>query len=68
MKTRLLTLIIATIAFVSCNKPTFNINVELQNAEGKMVYLKKMLDKYGLTAISTHDSYEKILRALGIVN
>ena len=23
--------------------------------------LKKMLDKYGLTAISTHDSYEKIL-------
>ena len=45
MKTRLLTLIIATIAFVSCNRPTFNINVELQNAEGKMVYLKKMLDK-----------------------
>lgn len=45
MKTRLLTFIIATIALVSCNKSTFNVNVELQNAEGKMVYLKKMLDK-----------------------
>ena len=45
MKTRLLTFVIAIIAFVSCNKPTFNINVELQNAEGKMVYLKKMLNK-----------------------
>lgn len=45
MKTRLLTLIIATFALISCNKSTFNVNVELQNAEGKMVYLKKMLDK-----------------------
>ena len=49
MKTRLLTLIIATIALVSCNKPTFNVNVELQNAEGKMVYLKKMLNKEFVT-------------------
>ena len=45
MKTRLLTFVIAIIALVSCNKSTFNVNVELQNAEGKMVYLKKMLNK-----------------------
>ena len=37
MKIKLLTLVIATLALVSCNKSTFNVNVELQNAEGKMV-------------------------------
>ena len=58
MKTRLLTFIIAIIALVSCNKPTFNVNVELQNAEGKMIYLKKMLDKEFVLIDSTvmHDS------------
>ena len=49
MKIKLLTLVIATLALVSCNKSTFNVNVELQNAEGKMVYLKKMLNKEFVT-------------------
>ena len=49
MKIKLLTLVIATLALVSCNKTTFNVNVELQNAEGKMVYLKKMLNKDFIT-------------------
>ncbi len=45
MKIRLLTLAVALIAFVSCSKPTFNVNVELQNAEGKMIYLQKFVNK-----------------------
>ena len=50
MKTKLLTLlIIATCALVSCNKPTFNVNVDLQNAEGKTIYLKKMLNNEFIT-------------------
>ncbi|MBR4155777.1 MAG: AhpC/TSA family protein [Bacteroidales bacterium] len=49
MKTKLLTLIIATCALISCNKSTFNVNVELQNAEGKTIYLKKMFNNEFIT-------------------
>lgn len=42
---KLLTLAIAVFALVSCSKPTFNVNIELQNAEGKMIYLQKFVDK-----------------------
>lgn len=45
MKIKLLSLVIALIALVSCNKPTFNVNVELQNAEGKMIYLQKFVNQ-----------------------
>ncbi len=45
MKIRLLTLVVALCAFVSCSKPTFNVNVALQNAEGKMIYLQKFVNK-----------------------
>ena len=40
MKIRL-SLVVALLALVACSKPTFNVKVELQNAEGKMVYLQK---------------------------
>ena len=33
------------IALVSCGKPTFNVKVDLQNAEGKMIFLQKFVDK-----------------------
>ena len=36
MKIRLLSLVVALLALVACSKPTFNVKVELQNAEGKM--------------------------------
>lgn len=49
MKIKFLVLGLTTLALFSCNKPTFNVNVELQNAEGKMVYLKKMIDKEFVT-------------------
>lgn len=45
MKIKLLTLAITIFALFSCNKSTFNVKVELQNAEDKMIYLKKMIDK-----------------------
>ena len=45
MKIKLLTLVIALIALVSCGKPTFNVKVDLQNAEGKMIFLQKFVDK-----------------------
>lgn len=44
MKIRLLSLVVALLALVACSKPTFNVKVELQNAEGKMVYLQKFED------------------------
>lgn len=43
MKIKSLTLVLALFALLSCNKSTFNVKVELQNAEGKMVYLEKIL-------------------------
>ena len=45
MKIKLITLAIAALTFVSCNKSTFNVNVDLQNAEGKKIYLQKFVDK-----------------------
>ena len=44
MKIKLLAFVIALFTFVSCSKPTFNVKVELQNAEGKNVYLNKFVD------------------------
>ena len=44
MKIRLLTLAIALLALVSCGKSTFNVKVELENAEGKMIYLQKFVN------------------------
>ena len=52
MKIRLLTLVVALFALVSCNKSTFSVKVELQNAEGKMVYLNKVVEGVA-TAIDT---------------
>ena len=49
MKIKLLTLGLATCALFSCNKPTFNVSVELQNAEGKMIYLQKKVDNESIT-------------------
>ena len=45
MKIRLLSLVVALFTLVACSKPTFNVKVELQNAEGKLVYLQKFSDK-----------------------
>lgn len=53
MKTKLLTAIAAALFLVSCSKSTFNINAELQNAEGKTVYLKKMVENEFITIDST---------------
>ena len=45
MKIRLVSLVVALLALVACSKPTFDVKVELQNADGKMVYLQKFVDK-----------------------
>lgn len=39
MKVKSLVLGLVAVAMFSCSKPSFDVNVELQNAEGKMVYL-----------------------------
>ena len=44
MKIKSLVLGLIAVAMFSCNKPTFNVNVDLQNAEGKKVYLQKVVD------------------------
>ena len=49
MKIKLLTLTVALFSLFSCNKSTFNVNVELQNTEDKMIYLKKMVDNEFVT-------------------
>lgn len=45
MKIRLLSLVLALLALASCNKSTFNVKVELQNAEGKKIYLQKFVNR-----------------------
>lgn len=40
MRIKLLTAALATMALISCNQESFKVNVELQNAEGKMIYLQ----------------------------
>lgn len=42
MKIRFITVALATLALFSCNKENFKVNVELQNADGKMIYLQKL--------------------------
>lgn len=44
MKIKSLVLGLITVAMFSCNKQTFNVNIDLQNAEGKKVYLQKVVD------------------------
>ena len=44
MKIKSLVLGIVVSAMFSCSKPSFNVNVDLQNAEGKMVYMQKVVD------------------------
>lgn len=44
MKIKTLLLGLIAVAMFSCNKPTFNVNVDLQNAEGKMIHLQKVVD------------------------
>lgn len=44
MKIKLLVSVFLAIALFSCNKKTFNVNVELQNAEGKKVIMQKRVN------------------------
>lgn len=44
MKIKSLVLGLIAVAMFSCNEPTFNVSVDLQNAEGKMIYLQKIID------------------------
>ncbi len=46
---KLLTLAIVVFTLLSCNKSTFNVNVELKNAEGKMIYLQKFVNNEMIT-------------------
>ncbi len=45
MKIRLLAVVLAMFALASCSKPTFNVGIDLQNTEGKKIYLQKFVDK-----------------------
>ncbi|MBE6336157.1 MAG: AhpC/TSA family protein [Lentimicrobiaceae bacterium] len=42
MKVKFLTIAFATLALASCSNKSFKVNVELQNADGKMIYLQKL--------------------------
>lgn len=44
MKIKSLVLGLLAVALFSCNKPTFNVNVDLLNADGKMIYLQQLAD------------------------
>lgn len=44
MKIRLLVSAFLAIALFSCKETTFNVNVELQNAEGKKVFMQKKVN------------------------
>lgn len=44
MKVKLLSAAAAALLFLSCSKASFNVDVELLNAEGKMIYLQKIIN------------------------
>lgn len=44
MKNRLIIFSIMILTFFACNKPTFNVDVEITNANGKTIYLQKLVD------------------------
>lgn len=44
MKIKLLTAALLTLALLSCNKEYFNVNINLKNADGKMIYLQKKVN------------------------
>lgn len=44
MKIKLLVIVFTVLALFSCNKKSFNVNVNLQNAEGKIIYLQKTVN------------------------
>lgn len=41
MKIKLLVIVLTVLSLFSCNKKSFNVNVYLQNADGKIIYLQK---------------------------
>lgn len=53
MKIKSLVLGLVAVTMLSCSKPSFDVNVELQNAEGKMVYLQKVVDNDAVVIDST---------------
>lgn len=58
MKVKSLVLGLVAVAMFSCSKPSFDVNVELQNAEGKMVYLQKVVNNeiVVLDSVEIHDN------------
>lgn len=44
MKIKLLSTALLALALLSCDKQHFNVNINLENADGKMVYLQKLID------------------------
>lgn len=44
MKVKLLSTALVALSLLSCNKEHFNVSINLQNAEGKSVYLQKLVD------------------------
>lgn len=44
MKIKVLLTFVIAFVLMSCNKTSFNVNVDLQNADGKMVYLYKFVN------------------------
>lgn len=44
MKIKSIVLGIVTTAMFSCSQPSFDVNVDLQNAEGKLIYLQKVVN------------------------
>ena len=48
MKIKLLSIALLALTLLSCNKEHFNVNINLENADGKMVYLQKLVDNQAI--------------------
>lgn len=44
MKRKILIYSMIVLTFIACNKNTFNVDVEMRNANGKVIYLQKIID------------------------
>ena len=57
MKIKLLSIALLALTLLSCNKEHFNVNINLENADGKMVYLQKIVnDEFAVIDSATIDN------------
>ena len=61
MKNKILICSLVIVSLIACNKNTFKVDVEMANANGKMVYLQKLIDNQFVNIDSALVDNNKVL-------